>query len=143
MPEPSQDKREARENREDPLAALREHVHSARQAAERLARDASAGNAHDATRAPGEGSAHATPPNGWASPEEDQARAASDELQALVELVRSLRELLPDELRAQLIDLIRQLLVVARALVDVLIARLEHSAQHAPADVELEDITID
>jgi hypothetical protein len=94
---------------------------------------------------PGEDrSAHQTPPSGWATPEDEQARAAADDLQALIELARSLRELLPEELQSQLTDLIRQLLVVLRALVDVLLARLEQSrdAEPPPAPVEVQDIAI-
>jgi hypothetical protein len=95
---------------EDPLATLRGHVRSAQDAAERLARQAGR-----------------TPPNGWEPLDDEQARAATAELRGLVELVQTLRELLPEDLRAQLTDLVRQLLVVLRAVVDLLIARLERS----------------
>ena len=120
----------------DPLAALRAHVQQAHAAAEQLSEQAGA-----ARRRISE-----TPRSGWEVPDDDanQARATASELHGLVELVRSLRELLPEELQGQLTDLIRQLLVVLRALVDVLLARLEQTSGSEPpaAPVEVQDIAI-
>jgi hypothetical protein len=108
---------------EDPLATLRGHVRSAQEAAERLAREAGR-----------------TPPNGWEPVDHEQTRDTTEELRGLVELVQTLRELLPEDLQTQLTDLVRQLLVVLRAVVDLLIARLERAE---PASrTEAQDIPV-
>jgi hypothetical protein len=108
---------------EDPLATLRGHVRSAQDAAERLAREAKR-----------------TPPNGWEPLDHEHARETSEELRGLVELVQALRELLPEDLQSQLTDLLRQLLVVLRAVVDLLIARLERA--EPPSRAEAQDIPV-
>ncbi len=100
----------------DPLSELRERVHAAQAAAERLA---------------GEARQHASelPPR----PE------ARDELDALVALLRALRELVPPELQQQLSDVIRNVLLLLRALIDYWVARLDAPR---PAAVEVQDIPI-
>lgn len=118
----------------DPLAALREHVRSAQAAAERLAEAAGARPA-EPHREP-DGTAD-TPPHGWAS-ESDRETAA--ELRALVDLVESLRAMLPDELRQQLTEVIRQLLLLLRAIIDWLVARVEREGRGR--EVEVQDIPI-
>lgn len=115
---------------EDPLAVLREHVRSAQQAAERLAGEAG-------VRDRAAGAAEPTPPSGWA---EDADREAAAELRALVDLVESLRGLLPDELREQVTDLIRQLLLLLRAIIDWLVARIEREGKGR--EVQVEDIPV-
>jgi hypothetical protein len=115
---------------EDPLAALREHVRSAQQAAERLAGEAGLRGQRADTAPP-------TPPSGWA---EDADREAAVELRALVDLVESLRGLLPDELREQLTELVRQLLLLLRAIIDWLVARMEREGKGR--EVAVEDIPV-
>jgi hypothetical protein len=97
----------------DPLAELRERVHAAQAAAERLA---------------GEAREHA--------PRAD----ARDELDALVTLLRALRELVPPELQAQVTDVIRQVLLLLRAVIDYWVDRLDAPR---PTEVEVQDIPID
>jgi hypothetical protein len=99
----------------DPLTELRERVSAARAAAERLAGEA--------------GEAREPPRHG-----------PHDELDALVGLLRALRELVPPELQHQVSDLIRQLLLLLRAVIDFWVQRLD-----APptAGVEVQDIPID
>jgi hypothetical protein len=99
----------------DPLSELRERVHAAQAAAERLA---------------GEAREHA-----GAIPHGD----ARDELDALVALLRALRELVPPELQAQVTEVIRQVLLLLRAVIDYWVDRLD--APRA-ADVEVQDIPI-
>ena len=126
---------------EDPLPTLRKHVRSAQQAAERLARQAQASpggdpraqTPADPPRPPNGG----TPPSGWHAP---SRAAASGELRALVELLESLRGLLPAELREQVNDLVRQVLLLLRAIIDWLVARLEREGPRPR--VEVEDIPI-
>jgi predicted DNA-binding transcriptional regulator YafY len=96
----------------DPLHELRERIRATQDAAERLARDG-------ADR-PGE-----------------QTR---DELDALVALLRALRDIVPPELQQQLAEVIRQVLLLLRAVIDFWMARLEAPR---PSEVEVQDIPID
>ncbi len=95
----------------DPLAELREQIRATTEAAERLAAETA------------EAREQQIPPSGWATPHEQAAR--QQELQALVALVEALRDLVPDELKAQMRDVLRQLLLLARALVDWWVERLD------------------
>src|SRR5215470_11101291 len=96
----------------DPLTDLRERVHAAQAAAERLA-----GEARDWPR-----------------------REAADELDALVTLLRTLRELVPPELQQQVTEVMRQVLLLLRAVIDYWVDRLEPPRGGA---VEVEDIPVD
>jgi hypothetical protein len=96
----------------DPLSDLRERVHAAQAAAERLA-----GDARDWPR-----------------------REAADELDALVALLRTLRELVPPELQQQVTEVIRQVLLLVRAVIDYWVDRLDTPRGTA---VRVEDIPID
>ena len=101
--------------RPDPLSELRERVHAAQAAAERLA-----GEARD----------HAA---------ELPRPETRDELDALVALLRTLRELVPPELQQQVSDVIRQLLLLVRAIIDYWVERLDAPR---PAEVVVQDIPI-
>jgi hypothetical protein len=92
----------------DPLAELRDRVHAAQEAAERLA-----GDARQDTR---------------------------DELEALVGLLRTLRDVVPDELQQQVTETIRQVLLLLRAVIDFWVDRLESPR---PEAVEVQDIPIE
>jgi signal transduction histidine kinase len=63
-----------------------------------------------------------------------------DELEALIGLLRTLREVVPAELQQQLTETIRQVLLLVRALIDFWVERLETPR---PEAVEVEDIPID
>jgi hypothetical protein len=89
----------------DPLEDLRAQVRATQEAAERLM---------------GSG----VPPRGWDVPRADTS-AFSEEVQALAGLLSALRDLVPPELREQITDLVRQLLLVLRALIDWLVVRIE------------------
>lgn len=108
----------------DPLEELRAQVRATQEAAERLMGDG-------------------VPPRGWDAPRSD-AGAFSEEVQALAGLLSALRELVPPELRQQITDLVRQLLLVLRALIDWLVARIEREvdATRAAAPQTAEDIPI-
>ena len=95
----------------DPLSELRERVQAAQAAAERLAGEA------------GE------------TPRQD----TRDELDALVALLRALRELVAAELQQQVSDVIRQVLLLLRAVIDYWVDRLDAPR---PAEVEVQDIPI-
>jgi hypothetical protein len=109
----------------DPLADLRERLRATQEAAERLA-----------------GEPPRVPPQGWASPPRSDAGAdpgLGDELAQLVAVVGSLRDLVPPELQQQVTDLIRQVLLLLRALLDRWIERLEPERGSEP---DVEDIPI-
>lgn len=99
----------------DPLADLRDRIAETRAAAERLHAQAEDARATDER---GE-----TPPNGWATPADRGERA--DEVHALAELVRALRDLVPTELQGQVTEVLRQLLLLVRAIIDWWVDRLE------------------
>jgi small-conductance mechanosensitive channel len=111
----------------DPLADLRDQLRATQEAAARLA---------------GGGE---VPPQGWASradgagSEQGDDAGLTEELQQLVAVVASLRELVPPELQQQVTDLIRQILLLVRALLDRVIEHLEPTRGTEP---DVEDIPI-
>lgn len=108
----------------DPFAELRARIQDAKDAAERLQRDA------DGARG---AAASGVPLRGWATPADRQDRA--DDVRALAELMGSLRDLVPDEFLHNLNDLIRQLLLLARAIIVWAIERMTPEPESAsPAD---------
>ena len=109
---------------------LRARIRSTADAAERLSFEAASG-------ATGDGPDPAR-----------RARAADDatqEAQALVALVQLLRDLLPDELRQQVTDLVRQVLMLVRAVIDWYLLRLEpgEATPRPSAAPAVEDIPLD
>lgn len=109
---------------QDALAEVRERLRATAAAAERLVDEAAAERAGAA----------------------DVPRAAGDadrELRALVSLVELLRDLLPAELREELAKVIRQLLLLVRAVIDWWIARLDSGDdQPPPGPARVEDIPL-
>jgi hypothetical protein len=108
------------------LRELRERLQATQAAAEKLAEEASRG-----------GRDRRPPPNGWDVPR--RAGEANDELDAMVRMLASLRDVLPDELRAQLAELVRQLLVFIRAVLDWWIERMEAADGPGAADGDARD----
>src|SRR4051794_28212784 len=106
----------------DPLADLRARLRATQEAAARLA-----------------GSESGVPPQGWAAPRAESDASGEpglgDELQQLVAAIAALSALVPPELQQQVTELIRQVLVLVRAILDRLIERLEPSRGSEP-DVE-------
>ena len=98
----------------DPLADLREKVRATQQAAERLAAEGREAGA-------------------WSR------RQTEDELDALVALLRSLRELVPPELQQQVTEVMRDVLLVLRALIDYWVARLEPAPRATPEPAQTQD----
>ena len=101
----------------DPLTKLRDRVQAAQAAAERLADEART---------------HAR----------ELPRETRDELDALVGLLRELRELVPPELQEQLSQVIRQVLLLLRAVIDFWVERLE-APRGGGGGVEVRDISIE
>jgi hypothetical protein len=108
----------------DPLADLHERLRATQEAAERIARD--------------------VPPQGWASSEDRDATAR--DVQALVAVLQALRDVVPDELWDQVREVVRQLLLLLRAILDVVVQRLAEppagTAGRGPAGPQVEDIPI-
>lgn len=115
----------------DPLAELREQIRATTEAAGRLAAETAEARA----------GAQGVPPAGWATPDEQAER--QQELQALVALVEALRDLVPDELKAQVRDVLRQLLLLLRALIDWWVERIDGPAPARPFGPTVEEIPID
>ena len=131
----------------DPLDALRSRIRSTQDAVERLADEAAQAAREAAMTAgpptPGEGEgdseqARRPPRNGYAVPG-GGADESTRELQALVALIDVVRGLVPRELADQLVELVRELLLLVRALIDWYLERLELRRR---APVEVEDIPI-
>jgi hypothetical protein len=102
------------EHARDPLADLRERLEATREAAEQLA-----GEAADAIGRDREGG-DAGP--GWRTPQEREALRS--DAAALVATLAQLSELIPQELRDQLAEVLRQILLLLRALLDWLVDQL-------------------
>ncbi|HYF27132.1 MAG TPA: hypothetical protein VD931_15420 [Baekduia sp.] len=106
----------------DPLDELRDRLRDTRQAAERLA--------------------GSVPPQGWATPQD--ADETQREAQALLALLQGLRDLVPPELQEQLREVVRQVLLLVRAVVDWWVERLEPGqAPGSPAEPAFEDIPVE
>lgn len=101
-------------HRTDPLADLRGRLHETRLAAERLA--------GEATQAAGAIADGELPPPGWRTRADREG--VRDELDALVDLLRAVRQLMPAELEQQLADVLRQILLLLRALIDWMVEQL-------------------
>jgi hypothetical protein len=86
----------------EPLDELRERLRQTQEAAERIAGK--------------------IPPQGWATPHEHSQTA--DEIQVLVAVLAALRDVVPTELWEQVRELVRRLLLLLRAILDVLVDRL-------------------
>jgi hypothetical protein len=106
------------------LERLRERLQATQAAAQRLADEA-----RSAT-----GGADRPPPAGWDVPR--RADETSAELDALVSLLGTLRDALPPELRAQLAELVRALLVFVRAVLDLAIGQVERGPRGEQPEVE-------
>jgi hypothetical protein len=113
------------------LQALRERLEATQEAAQRLADDAVRDR----------GDAERPPAAGWDVPR--SAERANDEIDALIAVVASIRDLLPPELRAQLAEIVRQILIFVRAVLDWWIERVERESgtRGGPRD-DVEDIPI-
>jgi hypothetical protein len=104
---------------DDPIAQLRERIRATAAAADRLAGEAANGHA-------------------------PHAEQAASEAQALAALFAVLRDALPPDLRQQVVDLVRQVLLLLRAVLDQVLLRLEAPpAGSADAGPPVEDIPVD
>ena len=123
----------------DPLQNLSEQVRHAQETAERLVREANEAAQRAAEESASQGSTRRPPPRGYAVPGEEGRGRPTADLQALVALLDLGRNLIPPELRQQLAELVKEILLLVRAIVDWYIERLE---QRRKEPVEVEDIPI-
>ena len=114
----------------DPLESLRAQLEATERATARLARE----TAESARREQGVGA----PPGGWDVP--GSGRDATSELALLVDLFDRVRSTLPEDIQRQLSDLVRQLLLLIRSLIDWWLSRLDRG--DPGREVEVEDIPI-
>jgi flagellar biosynthesis/type III secretory pathway protein FliH len=109
----------------DPFEQLRERIRSTADAAERLSFEAASEGGDPGERA-------------------RRADETTEEARALVALVQLLRDLLPEELRQQVMDLVRQVLKLLRAVIDWYLARLEPGPDERQRQAPVvEDIPLD
>jgi hypothetical protein len=87
----------------DPFDELRVRLQATQEAAERIAQQ--------------------VPPQGWATPRDGDAMA--DDVRALMAVLHGLRDVLPEDLLEQAREAIRQLLLLLRAILDLVVARLD------------------
>jgi hypothetical protein len=80
------------------------------------------------------GDAAVPPQAGWEA-SGDEAEGGRSELEALIALVGSVRDLIPPELRQRLVDALRELLQAIRALLDWYLERLDRQRDE-PAEVQ-------
>ena len=118
----------------DTLRRLHEQLDRASGAAERLFAEAaaeSAARAANAFRRP--------PPAGWRAPQSEEGSGRSGDVDLLVQLMESLRELIPPDLQQRLADAVRELLLAVRALINWYLDRLD---AHHEEPAEVQDIPI-
>ena len=105
----------------DPLDELRARVRATQEAAERLAGE------------------WRPPEDGWSAHERDDTVR---EIQALAGLVTALRDLVPPDLVDQLREIVRQLLLLVRAIIDWWVERIEAAPSRASRPPDVQDIPI-
>lgn len=109
---------------EDALRRLEQRLDRASEAAERMIAEAT-----EAASQP--------PPAGWQAPRPDQEQPG--DLDLLMQVVNSLRDLIPPELQRRLAEAMRELLLALRALIDWY---LERSERRRAGPAEVQDIPI-
>jgi hypothetical protein len=116
---------------EETLRRLEERLDRASAAAERLMAEAAdaAGNAADSVRGP------EPPPAGWQAPDAEAKPNRDSDLEALIALARSVRELIPPELQQRIVNALREVLQALRDLLDWYLERLDRERAE-PAEVQ-------
>jgi len=116
----------------DPLDELSQRVRAAQEAAQRILEQA----ASQPRATPGDDTA---PPEGYTTPGGEPRDGRSAEAQAIAALLDLGRAMVPPELRVALADLVRELLLLVRALIDWY---LDRSGERRADPVEVRDIPI-
>jgi hypothetical protein len=132
---------------DEALRRLEQRLSRASEAAERLiaqaadsAAAAAAGSGSGSEAPQGEPPRRAPtepPPSGWQVPRDEEEQRG--DLELLMQVIRSLRDLIPPDLQRRLAEALRELLLALRALIDWY---LERSEQRRSARAEMQDIPI-
>src|SRR4051812_16464194 len=110
------------------LRRLEDRLDEASERAERLIAEARAERYRESDPGP-----QKPPPAGWETPRDGhQASTPGAELDALINAVRALRELVPPEVRQRLAETLKEVLLAVRALVDWYIERLDRRRDGPP-----------
>jgi hypothetical protein len=117
---------------------LEQRLDRASEAAERLLSEAARSAAGGRAAGP-DASPPPPPPAGWQTPDSGDGGRGSADLDALLQVARSLRDLIPPDIQRRLLEALREVLLAVRALVDWYLERLER--QHKQP-VEIQDIPI-
>lgn len=117
---------------EETLRRLEERLDRASAAAERLMAEA-------AGRAGGSDRGREPPPAGWQAPEAESSPVGDSDLEALIALARSVRDLIPPDLQQRLINALREVLQALRDLLDWYIERMDRERAQPK---EVQDIPI-
>jgi hypothetical protein len=75
------------------------------------------------------------PPAGWQAPEAEASPNRDSDLEALIALARSVRDLIPPDLQQRLISALREVLQALRDLLDWYIERMDRE-RAKPAEVQ-------
>jgi len=132
--EPTEGGEGGTESSEESLRRLSERLDRASGAAERLIAEAaaeSAARAANAFRRP--------PPSGWQAPQTEEGRERGGDLDLLVGLLESLRDLIPPDLQQRLAEAVKELLLAVRALINWYLERVDG---HREEPTEVQDIPI-
>jgi hypothetical protein len=117
------------EHDDEPLRRLEQRLSRASDAAERLISEAAR---------TGEG--RQPPPAGWQAPAASGPASPGSEVEALMQAVRALRELIPVDVIERIVAALREVLLALRALIDHYLQRLERQPRQT---AEVQDIPID
>ena len=117
---------------EETLRRLEERLDRASAAAERLMAEAAG---HAAGNAAGSDAGPEPPPAGWQAPHAEAPPERDSDLEALIALARSVRELIPPDLQQRLVNALREVLQALRDLVDWYLERLDRERAE-PAEVQ-------
>ena len=117
---------------EETLRRLEERLDRASAAAERLMAEAAG---RPAGKAAGSDAGPEPPPAGWQAPHADASPERDSDLEALIALARSVRELIPPDLQQRLVNALREVLQALRDLVDWYLERLDRERAE-PAEVQ-------
>lgn len=115
----------------DPLDELGQRVRAAQEAAERILAEAT----EAAGRAQEQPAAERPPPSGYAGPPPRSNDRPGAEAQAVSALIDLGRGLFPAELRRAIAELVRELLLLLRALIDWYLERID-LRRREPAEVQ-------
>lgn len=120
---------------------LRRHIDAAHAAADKLVQEAAA-RAEAADRA-FRARLGDVPERGWDVADEHKPEPAGpSELQLVLRLLESLREVIPPDLSRQLAEAVRELLLAIRALIDWYLDRIDRTPDARTDDDHVEDIPI-